>query len=522
VTTGMASARINTQTKKALVVLLAMASVYMVLTCARAWHKPFWFDEINTLIIADQHSMGDIWRAETAGFELNPPVVYLLTKLTRHIGERQEFFARLPEIVGYLIMMGSLCLFIGRRLPLSFAVPAVSFALLSEAYEYSYEARAYGIELGCAGVALVAWQAATDVGASKSRRRLGLGLLSLALCIALLSHVYSVLLYIPICAGELGRTWSRKRIDFALWTALILSLAPLVLYPALLATSHKIVWGTAVFAPTPRRFLGAYALLLRQALPPLGALLITLALFANRNRAGVRRAAGELFLRIPLHELIAAAAFTMIPACGFAMARFLKTAYVSRHGMSGTLGLAILFAFVVYVLCAARSVWMQGIGVATLASFIASFALSARAWPNQAPSGNNNEPFVIGAAATGRPVVIAEGRAFLQFSYYFPREAGKQVVYLDDPKLAIRFTGTDGMDTPLLLVRPWLTFPARIEDYGEFVAHNHRFWLFSWDDPLAWVERQLRQDGAVIHPAGGPYLYDVLIEQKARVPVGAN
>ena len=513
---------VNTQAKKALALLLAMASVYLVLTCVRAWHKPFWYDEINTLSIADLHTIHDIWNAETAGFDLNPPGIYLLTKLTRHLGQRQELFARLPEIAGYLIMMACLCLFVGRRLPLAFAVPAVSFALLSQAYEYSYEARGYGIELAGAGIALVAWQAAAEPGASKLTRRLGLFALASALAIALLSHCYAVVLYVPICAGELWRTWKRKRVDFALWTALIVGLTPLALYPALLATSHKFLVGASVFAPTARRFLGAYALLLQQTLPPFAALFILLTLFAYRHRIAVRKAGEDLLARIPAHEGVAAVAFTLIPASGFAIARLLKSGYASRYGIAGTLGFAILLAFTVYVVGATRPAWTLGIAFGTLAWFIVSFALTARTWRNQAPSGNNNESFVIAAAATGRPVVIADGRSFLEFAYYFPREAGKQLVYLDDPKLAIQLTGSDAVDTPLLLARPYLSIPGRIEDYSEFLAGNRRFWLFSWDDPMVWVERQLRQDGAALHPSGGPYLYDVVIDAKSRVPAGAK
>ena len=245
-------------------------------------------------------------------------------------------------------------------------------------------------------------------------------------------------------------------------------------------------------------------------------------LFAYRRRLAVRRTAEDLLVRIPAHELVAAVAFTLVPACGFAIARFLKSSYASRYGLAGTLGFSILLAFAVYVLGAARPVWTQGIGLGTLAWFIVSFALSARTWPNQAPSGNNNESFVIAAAATGRPVVIADGRSFLEFSYYFPRDAGKQLVFLDDPKLAIQLIGTDAVDTPLLLARPYLSIPSSIEDYSEFLARHNRFWLFSWDNPMVWVERQLRQDGAVLHPSGGPYLYDVVMEAKSRAPAGAK
>jgi len=122
--------------------------------------------------------------------------------------------------------------------------------------------------------------------------------LAAALAIALLSHCYAVVLYVPICAGELVAAWSRKPRGHTTLDRAASGMAPVALYPALLATSHKFLVGTAVFAPTPRRFLGAYALLLEHALLPLALLLLPLALFAYRHRIrarGVNRFAGPLF-----------------------------------------------------------------------------------------------------------------------------------------------------------------------------------------------------------------------------------
>lgn len=117
----------------------------------------------------------------------------------------------------------------------------MTFALLSGAYDLSYESRAYGIVCGCAGVALVAWQFAAEEGASILRRRLALVLLAAALSGALLAHCFAVLLYIPIAASELCRTWKKRRIDAALWATVAVSLAPLVLYSALFAANREVI-----------------------------------------------------------------------------------------------------------------------------------------------------------------------------------------------------------------------------------------------------------------------------------------
>ena len=43
---------------------------------------PFWFDESLTVRLS-RLEPAQLWRALTAGIELNPPLIYLLTKVAR-------------------------------------------------------------------------------------------------------------------------------------------------------------------------------------------------------------------------------------------------------------------------------------------------------------------------------------------------------------------------------------------------------------------------------------------------------
>src|SRR2546425_61285 len=83
--------------------LVVIAGVYLVFTSIRAWYKPFWYDEIITLLISRENSFAAVWKDETAGADYNPPLLYLLTHIAGQFGDRQELFVRLPAIAGYLV-----------------------------------------------------------------------------------------------------------------------------------------------------------------------------------------------------------------------------------------------------------------------------------------------------------------------------------------------------------------------------------------------------------------------------------
>ena len=490
--------------------LMLFFGFYLSLTCLRAWHKPFWHDEILTLAIADLRGLLQMWKAELMGFDFNPPLNCILTKASMSVPGKLELTARFPPIAGYLILLLSLCLFIGRRLPVHFALPAMSFALLSGAYEYSFEARAYSLVAACAGVALVSWQVAVEDGASRLKRRLALVLLAIALSGALLAHCFAVLVYLPICAGEAWRTRTRRRVDVAVWAALIAALIPLALYPALFAANRNVI-RPDFFRATPRRLAGAYAMLIRPLTIPLAILVIALGFYAYRKSSEVVKLGGDLVRRVPAHEGVAVIASALIPLCGWAIAAVLHSGYVPRYGLAGVIGLAILFAYGVYVLSAARPAWPQWIAASSLIWFVVLFASNAREWSKQTPSGDANEASVIAAAATGRPVVISNGLEFLPLAYYLAPEAAKQIVFLADEELALRNTGTDLIDSGLWRARSLLPIRGRIEAYRDFTQRNQRFWLFSLSSRSEeWTFRQLQSDGAVLKPARMNHMYDVL------------
>ena len=66
-----------------------------------ATHRPFWFDELFTLTIANQPSLHDLWHAVTRGFDSAPPFFYLLERLALKLTGNKEVGLRLPSILAF-------------------------------------------------------------------------------------------------------------------------------------------------------------------------------------------------------------------------------------------------------------------------------------------------------------------------------------------------------------------------------------------------------------------------------------
>src|ERR1035437_4883499 len=135
-----------------------------------------------------------------------------------------EISARIPAIIGFWVFCLCLFRFTLRRAGIYYALAALLLPTVLETYYYSVEARAYGPELAFSGLALVAWQAATE----RSKRSLVLPGLAVSIAAALFCHYYAVLLYLPLAGGEAVRLYRTRKIDWGVWAAFVAGGAPIV------------------------------------------------------------------------------------------------------------------------------------------------------------------------------------------------------------------------------------------------------------------------------------------------------
>src|SRR5450631_2074561 len=161
-------------------VLVLLTVVYAIGAVLQARGKPLWYDEIITTFAASAPDAAATWKVAQQT-DINPPLPHLLMHFTMKWVANQEVGARIPAMAGFWIF--SLCLyrFTIRRAGILYALPALLLPMVTGAYGYALEARAYGLVLGFCGLALAGWQAAAD----GDKRPLALAVLAGSLAAAL-------------------------------------------------------------------------------------------------------------------------------------------------------------------------------------------------------------------------------------------------------------------------------------------------------------------------------------------------
>lgn len=321
---------------------LALSVLYFADTLLRTTLKTFWFDELNTIYLVRLPSFASTWHAVLSGADFNPPLFYVLTRWSQHLGGGEGLIAsRMPAILGFWIFGLCLYLFAARRLGPACGVIAACLPWFTLAHFYAYEARAHGLLLGWCGLMLVCWQQhrdAEDRRASSSTRSLWLVLFSLSWLAALLTHVYAAYLIIPFALVEADHLLRRQRPEFDLAIALIVPAT--VVAPLYLVMAHS--YRAAIASPGihihPYEVVQHF--LLATFGPALLVLLLAIGLFALAPAAppesrgpGLRR-----------EEQVLAAGLLVLPLLGVILARLGRAPYFDRYFIDSTAGLALLLA----------------------------------------------------------------------------------------------------------------------------------------------------------------------------------
>jgi hypothetical protein len=76
---------------------------------AAAAIKPFFFDELITLVVAAQPNATDIWKSLAQSVDSHPPLFYLLERVTLQLVTNKHIALRLLPIVGFSLTL--ICIF---------------------------------------------------------------------------------------------------------------------------------------------------------------------------------------------------------------------------------------------------------------------------------------------------------------------------------------------------------------------------------------------------------------------------
>ena len=496
-----------------LVWLGGLLALILWLATGAAIAKPLWHDEIYTILIAKLPSIGAIWAAHRDGVDLQPPLNTFATRVAHQAFGSGPIATRLPPLAGFCVMTLVVAAMLRRRVGMTLALVGALIPLQTAAYRYGYEARGYGLMLGCFALALYAWAEA----AQGRRRRLWIPLCAAALAAGVWAHYYAAFAFVVVGAGELVRWTRARRIDRAILAGIVaggvLTLPLLRLVVAAVEQSPRF-WARAVDEDPA----GAYRFLLA----PLGSLLwsaggalVLLALVGTAVTARLWRGreAGALMrfppgsTTLPVHEVVALLLTGLAPLVMLMAARVSSGAFTPRYGLVAVVGVAMGLPLLMRHL-APRGSLAEVVLLAVLATPLVRGVAASAAHPRIMANPLADRQLLVDALRGPGPVVASGSLTYLQLWYYAPPLERGRLTYLADSAAALRLTSSDTFDQGYLTLARWTA--VSVQPYRTFVERYPEFRLY--EAGSGWLLTALKEEGAILELRGvepGGRIYQV-------------
>ncbi len=480
-----------------LAVVLCLTVIYFAGTIRLARGKPFWFDEILTLLAAQQPSYSATLQA-TRELDWSPPFTNLVGHFVNGLAGSGEVVFRLPSMIGFWVFCLCLFGFAIRRVNVYFAVTAMLLPFATLGSSYSFEARNYGMMLGFCGVALLSWQTA----AIGTRRALALFGLVVGIAGALLCHYFAVAIYLPLGVAEAFRSLRQRKVDKAIWTAFVLGVVPLAAsLPQMMHVSRA---NQHPFSIASRHdYLSFYGPVFAPAvLIVLVALLLLAAWFllSGDQEAPVPALQAE----VPDYEMLAAALFLLILAADITLALIVPPhIFFWRYALPSITGFALLPC-----LLAAQYAGERLRPVLGPALVVPTFLLFAYGMTLGRPLRNPflQEPLLVEGLKRG-PVAVSNFVSYLQLWYYAPENLKSRLIYLTDEDASVKYLHfEDRMEI-------FRRFGVPVIPYKDFAVPGKQFFVY-FTPGFGWLPEKLLDDGIRLqvvkrNPGDALFLTDV-------------
>jgi Dolichyl-phosphate-mannose-protein mannosyltransferase len=485
--------------RHAFTVIVAFSAAFFLATSVRAWGKPFWHDEIFTLVVARLPTLDTMWKAQLDGLDLSPPLNTVITRAVHEVAGVGRVTSRLPPMIGFWTASVVLFAIVRRRVGTILGLAAAALPCFTGAYRFAYEARGYGLTLGLAALALYAWLEIARTG----RRAPHLALMSLVIASGVWTHYFAALACLPVVFGEIVRQKRLRRVDWPFWTAVVAAgLATLPLLPLAMAghSQARTFWGRTaganiaemyafLFLPVPEwGALGGFAFLVALAV----------VIFLGVDRFNRRRRGRRRLEAVPAHELVAGLTFLALPVFGWLLGLFAGTGMAARYLVFTVIGLGFLLPIGVSRL-AQHPAWNMLFAGLLVAGWLGQSALDAgRIVRSGFQDPVASKPLLTESLSRSEPLVVTNGIVFLQLSYYAPSDWKSRIRYLADPSAALTYSGSDTIDRGLLALARWS--PISVSRYEDFTAAHSNFSVY--DAGAGWLLDRLRSQGASIEKVG--------------------
>lgn len=485
-------------------VLLALfTAAFVATTVVKARAKPFWHDEIFTVVLADLPSVSATWSAFRAGIDLSPPLTALATRMTQGPAGPGPVASRLPSIVAFWTASLLVYAIVRRRTNAAMALAAALLLYHTAAYRFAIEARGYSLALAGSMLACYGWLEA----ASGRRRNLHLVLLAIGLAAAVWAHYFAVLTALPIVAGEAVRAWRDRRVDWGVGGALVAAAAatlPLVPLATAGVSQATTFWTRQTSAGISETYYFLISPMLEWLLFP-AAVIVAIAavvrVIPKRPRPQGSRSA------VPAHEIAAGWVALVLPACAVVLG-MLGPGMAPRYALFATGAMAAAAAIAIWRVADRPSLVAALLCGILVVSFGRSVADSLRPGRHPFVHPVQSRPVLVNALRRHDPLVVSSGIWFLQLWHYATPDQRARLMYVGDPALARELTGADTLDRGYLGLST--ITGLRVNSYRDFTAVHRDFHVYTLGSH--WLLDKLRQDRAVMEEVArepGSVLYHV-------------
>ncbi|HEX5228210.1 MAG TPA: glycosyltransferase family 39 protein [Bryobacteraceae bacterium] len=450
--------------------------------CANA-RRPFWFDELFTIYLADLPSPRQIWPLIARGIELNPPLPFWIAWVMRHAFGEGEIVSRIPAITGFWVMCLCLYHFVRRRTDPLYGFVALLFPVFTYTEWNSNEARGYGLLLGFCGLAILCWQLAND-GVRRPFPAIGL---ALSIAGAISCHYYALYVAGAFALGEAIRTLHLRRVNAAIWIALAAGISPLVAYLPLIRTGARAL--KTFWTPPMAEFIySSYADILGPAAVVFFLLLAVL--LWNPDLTHTRWQPSPL----AGNEVVTILALLAMPLVVYLATYFAPVGFYMRYVQPVVLGAAVILAMFAYRIGGTNGRFRDLLATVLVCFCLIPWTLwqSSKVFLMSPPRIVNN--LNIGVEPN-LPVVIDSDNDFLASYHYGPPEVRARIFLLADFPAAVRYLGADTSLRSMVVGQSFRDL--HVVDYHKFVAEHGEF-LLARTRGASWITQKLIADGAQI------------------------
>jgi hypothetical protein len=436
---------------------------------------------------------------------LDPPTYHLLSHFAMGVLGHTAIALRLPALAGFLLMELALFALVRRIAGSRAAVIAALFPLLTASFRYSYEGRPYGWLLGLYAVAFACWYIAAK---HLPGRTVALAGMAIAIALAITSHYFGILIFVPLAFAEVVRIRQERAIDWPMVTAMavgFLAIAVVVPFQRALAPYRTHYYISQV---SPRAVTQGYRELFiqyttwplpLQKLIAAAMVLATLALVAAAWRRFRSRPASE-----PASLWAGILGLAMLPLFGFLLGRFVTHTMEVRYVIAALMAYAVSLALVLERRLASRQVYVGLYGGMLLVAILTGLSALAtvRAETKATLASMQPSPALLAAAAVdpNARIYLQTLGEFYSDNYYVTNPAlrGRFTLIYDEPhEVALRHHNTNAVTALNMQHFTKLS----VVPYDTFLQQQQPLFLH-YDTSWEWVKSDLDAHKTALKPLG--------------------